>query len=203
MMVKHLVRHGNSYALILEKPLMELLGIEPDTELKIETDGTGLRIEPIKKKSEPNHALIRERKKEHVRILKRFISALHLSDGKFSREQGDEVRNMAMSGAYSDPAGLTKFEQGLLLEQILDEVFGFGPLTQYLRDTELANPIVMQEDGSFWADDKRLEVHFDSKEHQSEILRRLEKMPSIQGDGFIEYAMGGKRTLRVALSKLP
>jgi antitoxin component of MazEF toxin-antitoxin module len=201
MMVKHLVRHGNSYALILEKPLLELLGIEPDTELKIETDGVGLRIEPIRKRTEPNFALIRERKKEHVRILKRFISALQLTDSKFSREQGDEVRNMAMSGAYSDPAGLSKFEQGLLLEQILDEIFGFGPLTQLLRDTELGNPIVMQADGSFWMDDRRLDVHFDSKEHQLEILRRLEKMPCSQGDGFIEYAMGGKKTVRIAAEK--
>ena len=33
-MVKNLTKHGNSYALIIEKPIMELLNIEPETPLK-------------------------------------------------------------------------------------------------------------------------------------------------------------------------
>ncbi len=44
-MVKHLVKHGNSYALVIDKPILELLGITPDTPLEITTtDGKSLRV---------------------------------------------------------------------------------------------------------------------------------------------------------------
>jgi len=38
-MVKTLVKHGNSYALIIDKPIMDLLNINPKTPLSIATDG--------------------------------------------------------------------------------------------------------------------------------------------------------------------
>jgi antitoxin component of MazEF toxin-antitoxin module len=34
-----LTRHGNSLALIIDRPILELLKIDPDTELDISTDG--------------------------------------------------------------------------------------------------------------------------------------------------------------------
>lgn len=40
-MTKKLVKHGNSYALLIEKPIMRILGIDEKTELKIAIkDGT-------------------------------------------------------------------------------------------------------------------------------------------------------------------
>jgi antitoxin component of MazEF toxin-antitoxin module len=45
-MIKKLTKHGNSYALVIDKPILELLKIDPDTPLEVTTDGTGLRIEP-------------------------------------------------------------------------------------------------------------------------------------------------------------
>ena len=46
-MVKKLVRHGNSLALVLDKPILELLKIDEDTPLEIETsDGKSLNIRP-------------------------------------------------------------------------------------------------------------------------------------------------------------
>jgi antitoxin component of MazEF toxin-antitoxin module len=47
-MIKRLTPHGNSAALIIDKPVMELLGITMDTPLKITTDGRSLIISPIK-----------------------------------------------------------------------------------------------------------------------------------------------------------
>ena len=45
-MVKTLVKHGNSWALIIDKPILELLNITPDTPLEISTrDGKSLHIE--------------------------------------------------------------------------------------------------------------------------------------------------------------
>lgn len=47
MMIKTLTKHGNSFALIIERPIMELLGIEADTPLNITTDGNALVIHPV------------------------------------------------------------------------------------------------------------------------------------------------------------
>ena len=46
-MVKTLVKHGNSYALVIDKPILELLNISPDTPLEVSTtDGKTLTIKP-------------------------------------------------------------------------------------------------------------------------------------------------------------
>ncbi len=46
-MVKTLTKHGNSYALVIEKPIMDLLHIQPDTQLEISTDGKSLLVRPV------------------------------------------------------------------------------------------------------------------------------------------------------------
>lgn len=45
-MVKTLTKHGNSLALVIDKPILELLNIDADTPLSIRTDGKSLIIEP-------------------------------------------------------------------------------------------------------------------------------------------------------------
>lgn len=49
-MIKTLTTHGNSAALVIEKPIMELLGITMDTPLSIKTDGKRLIITPVRDK---------------------------------------------------------------------------------------------------------------------------------------------------------
>ncbi len=49
-MIKHLTRHGNSLALVLDKPILDLLGIDADTPLEVRTDGEGLPVRPAPKK---------------------------------------------------------------------------------------------------------------------------------------------------------
>ena len=46
-MVKTLTKHGNSYALVIDKPILELLNIRPDSPLEVTTDGTVLTIRPV------------------------------------------------------------------------------------------------------------------------------------------------------------
>lgn len=46
-MRKKLSTVGNSLGLVIEKPILELLKINKDTELEITTDGKKLIIEPI------------------------------------------------------------------------------------------------------------------------------------------------------------
>ena len=43
-MIKYLTRHGNSLALLIEKPILDLLKISPDSPLEISTDGQKLVI---------------------------------------------------------------------------------------------------------------------------------------------------------------
>ena len=45
-MTKKLVRHGNSAALILDKPILDLLNVTMDTPLEISTDGRSIVISP-------------------------------------------------------------------------------------------------------------------------------------------------------------
>jgi len=47
-MRKNLSAIGNSLGIVIEKPILELLGITRDTELEITTDGTRLIVEPIR-----------------------------------------------------------------------------------------------------------------------------------------------------------
>ena len=49
-MVKNLIKHGNSYALVIDKPIMELLQVTPDTELELTTNGDKLVISPVRPK---------------------------------------------------------------------------------------------------------------------------------------------------------
>ncbi len=43
-MIKKLTKHGNSYALIIDKPILELLKIDPESPLEVTTDGKVLVI---------------------------------------------------------------------------------------------------------------------------------------------------------------
>ena len=47
-MTKHLTKHGNSAALVIDKPVLELLHITMSTPLELTTDGRNLIISPVK-----------------------------------------------------------------------------------------------------------------------------------------------------------
>lgn len=48
-MRKRLSAIGNSLGLVIEKPILELLGIDRDTDLELRTDGERLIIEPVRR----------------------------------------------------------------------------------------------------------------------------------------------------------
>ena len=48
-MRKHLTRLGNSLALVVERPILVMLGITANTELKVYTDGFRIIVEPVQK----------------------------------------------------------------------------------------------------------------------------------------------------------
>lgn len=46
VMVKKLTRHGNSLALVIDRPILDLLNIDTDTPLDLSTDGRRLIVAP-------------------------------------------------------------------------------------------------------------------------------------------------------------
>ena len=47
-MIKRLTKHGNSLALIIDRPILELLKIDPETPLDVSTDGKRLIVAPAR-----------------------------------------------------------------------------------------------------------------------------------------------------------
>ncbi|MBX9771854.1 MAG: CpaF family protein, partial [Candidatus Obscuribacterales bacterium] len=79
-----------------------------------------------------NQALIREREKVIIDQLRRELDTSRLT--QISEDTQAQVRNRIREMVNSDPAPLTMMEKGNLLQNVLDEVFGFGPLGPLLRD---------------------------------------------------------------------
>lgn len=73
-MIKKIVSHGNSSALIIDKPILEILKIGADTPLEVSTDGKNLIISPVKNaKREPRfHAALRKVNERHGKTLKKL-----------------------------------------------------------------------------------------------------------------------------------
>ncbi len=68
-MIKQLTKHGNSWAVVIDRPVMDLLKIEPETPLEITTDGQVLTITPVRDNSRQ----------------KKFEAALSKTNRKFGR----------------------------------------------------------------------------------------------------------------------
>lgn len=70
-MIKNLVRHGNSWALVIDRPILELLKMRPEDPLEITTDGTTMTIAPAA--TSPAKAKVRAaRKKVNARYKQAF-----------------------------------------------------------------------------------------------------------------------------------
>ncbi len=46
-MIKKLSKHGNSLALVIDRPILDLLGIDEGTPLEVSTDGQALVVAPV------------------------------------------------------------------------------------------------------------------------------------------------------------
>jgi antitoxin component of MazEF toxin-antitoxin module len=47
-MIKKLTKHGNSLALVIDKPILELLNVDAETPLELTTNGDRLLITPLR-----------------------------------------------------------------------------------------------------------------------------------------------------------
>ncbi|BCA56612.1 AbrB family transcriptional regulator [Nitrospira sp. KM1] len=73
-MIKTLQKHGNSMALVIEKPMMEALGIQEDTPLQITLSGNALVITPANVGVGPEHMkqILKDLRKRYGPMLKRL-----------------------------------------------------------------------------------------------------------------------------------
>jgi antitoxin component of MazEF toxin-antitoxin module len=73
-MIKTLTKHGNSYALVIDKPILDLLKIGPNTPLEVTTDGRKLSIEPADdpKRAAKFAAALAKANKRYGRALKKL-----------------------------------------------------------------------------------------------------------------------------------
>jgi len=55
-MRKKLTRQGNSAALVIDKPLLEVLGLEAGSPVEVLTDGTSLLVRPVRSLSASRRA---------------------------------------------------------------------------------------------------------------------------------------------------
>lgn len=73
-MIKKLVSHGNSAALIIDKPIMELLKVNMKTPFEVTTDGRNLIISPVEsgKREKRFRAALEQVNKVHGKTLKKL-----------------------------------------------------------------------------------------------------------------------------------
>jgi antitoxin component of MazEF toxin-antitoxin module len=73
-MIKTLKKHGNSMALVIEKPMMEALGITEETPLQVTVNGNALVVTPANVGVGPERmkAVIKGIRKKYGPMLKRL-----------------------------------------------------------------------------------------------------------------------------------
>jgi antitoxin component of MazEF toxin-antitoxin module len=73
-MVKRLIQHGNSVALVIDKPIMEMLKITNETTFELSTDGKNLILSPQIEHSQEMNILdsLEKINKKYGAVLKRL-----------------------------------------------------------------------------------------------------------------------------------
>jgi antitoxin component of MazEF toxin-antitoxin module len=59
MMIKNLVKHGNSWAVVIDRPILDLLKIAPESQVELTTDGKSIRIRIAPVDSDNKKAMVR------------------------------------------------------------------------------------------------------------------------------------------------
>ena len=73
-MTKKLIQHGNSVALVIDKPIMEMLNITNETLFDLTTDGKNIILSPQVKNTQENDILksLEKINKKYGSVLKRL-----------------------------------------------------------------------------------------------------------------------------------
>lgn len=73
-MIKRLTKHGNSLAVVIEKPILDLLKIDAETPLEVTTDGNSLTLVPVTdaKRREKFEAALSRTNRRYGKVLKKL-----------------------------------------------------------------------------------------------------------------------------------
>jgi len=73
-MIKKLIQHGNSAALVIDKPIMDILNITNETTFELTTDGRNLILSPQTEYTQEKDVLLSLEKinKKYGPVLKRL-----------------------------------------------------------------------------------------------------------------------------------
>ena len=73
-MVKKLIQHGNSSALVIDKPIMEILNITNETIFELSTDGKNLILSPQTEHNQEESIIrsLEKINKKYGKVLKRL-----------------------------------------------------------------------------------------------------------------------------------
>ncbi|HEY3242778.1 MAG TPA: AbrB/MazE/SpoVT family DNA-binding domain-containing protein [Phycisphaerae bacterium] len=73
-MQKKLSPHGNSLALVIDRPILDLLKIDADTPLDVSTDGNVLIVAPVRdaRSRRKFEAALADANRKYARMLKRL-----------------------------------------------------------------------------------------------------------------------------------
>lgn len=121
-----------------------------------------------------NQQLIREREKFIIEQLRRELDTSRLTN--ISEDTQAQVRARIREIVNSDPAPLTMMEKGILLQNVLDEVFGFGPLGPLLRDPSVGDICVNGFNSVYVERHGRLEktsVAFENDRHLRQTIDKI------------------------------
>jgi len=104
-MTKRLSRSGNSLALVIDRPLLEALDIDADTELELSTDGDVLVVTPIRDRKRSKHVgeLVAEAHEQYGGVFRRLserASRFFLRSTRFSRSTRIRFDSMAALREY-------------------------------------------------------------------------------------------------------
>ena len=73
-MIQKLSKHGNSLALVIDRPILELLKIDEETELNVATDGQTLIVSPVgdSKRRKKFNAALADTNKRFAKTLRKL-----------------------------------------------------------------------------------------------------------------------------------
>ncbi len=139
--------------------------------IRIKPKTSDSEADPERTSFKANYDLIRERCRVHLKNLQNEFKNMQVSE-----ENQIHLRTAIRDRVNKDETPLTMMERGILLQNVLDEVFGFGPLGPLLRDPSVGDIFVNSFDKVWVERFRKIEktsVAFDNDAHFRQTIDRI------------------------------
>lgn len=151
-------------------------------QCEVEQQERPLRIAPLAVPEETVSNMDRERievyKNKVIKQITREMKGMSLNDNMTADIQG-KIRARLRELVNNNMEPLTMMERGIVLQDVLDEIFGFGPLGPLLRMPALRELIVLDFDRIYikglgeLSERKLANARFEDIEHFWRIVKRI------------------------------